>query len=481
MARIETLLLIISINAFAIDHPSQSQNVLTPPRLKKNKHISHAHRNASTANLKIVNWEGLNRNGRFPPRESQLAVCCQTYKCTNGEDCRQYVAPVTQNEWEGEESITGAHSGVNVTEEPTQMRAISVAMLEKVLKFMEDLTEIDTATLSKRTYEGPEETSIMPGCGNRLQDNKLKALCTQTGMLHIDCVTMHEVNGYLVTPATAISGKSFVTHFGGGGRPTYFVSHNWSGRFKPFVKAVLAHFRRKGHKAAEKESTFYWVCTFANNQWALDLEKPPVTLTLTPSPNPNPNPNPNYNPKDESPFALAINTVITEGQKEILAIQDDIQQPDRLTLSRAWCAYELNYGLREGADIVFGCDDGVFLDKTSTTTGCADPWRKLACQLDLTTAFAQRDDWEVIVNSIAEEQNSVCTVKEKEERMENAVCLRNRMREIIQCSGEDPSPTDDESSAARQGTTWYEKDSKWQHGLPASTEDEPIAEAQLPS
>ena len=49
--------------------------------------------------------------------------------------------------------------------------------------------------------------------------------------------------------------------------PRYFVSHNWAEPFRDFMHSIEMHAK---HVCARIHD-IYFVCTFANDQWHLDL------------------------------------------------------------------------------------------------------------------------------------------------------------------------------------------------------------------
>ena len=125
----------------------------------------------------------------------------------------------------------------------------------------------------------------------------------------------------------------------GPGPPDFFISHNWGGSFANFVDAVDEHFRTrvkgklKGKDGGEKteDNTFYWVCTFANNQHD---PKHDIAEAGTP---------------DQWGFAKALNVA-----KSVVSIQDDTQEGS-FTLYRAWCAFEFWWAMRKGYPIDILC------------------------------------------------------------------------------------------------------------------------------
>ena len=84
-------------------------------------------------------------------------------------------------------------------------------------------------------------------------------------------INLHEVNDWLISPATAAEQCSFVEIISENGAPQparYFISHWWGEPVLDFVAAVECHAQaREVHS-----SDGYWVCAYANNQHALDEE-----------------------------------------------------------------------------------------------------------------------------------------------------------------------------------------------------------------
>jgi hypothetical protein len=125
----------------------------------------------------------------------------------------------------------------------------------------------------------------------------------------------------------------------GPGPPDFFISHNWGGAFAHFVAAVERHFKTrvegklKGKDGEEKteDNTFYWVCTFANNQ-----HDPKHDIAEA-------------GPADGWGFAKALNVA-----QSVVSIQDDTQVGS-FTLYRAWCAFEFWWAMRKGYPIDILC------------------------------------------------------------------------------------------------------------------------------
>lgn len=281
--------------------------------------------------------------GRFPVPSIATPACCSSYTCPDdgGDDCREFYVPEGMSEasWGG--ALSNAF-GADILQGPRKAnnpaweapkpgdRAVSLATLKKVLAALEEMASSSgDKTLHVRKRVGHEIVRVGRKIVRKIVTKKLP----------VRDLTMHEVNGIVVMPLTASVGKSFASYVGGG-KPDFFVSHNWSGRFETFVKGVEAHFNwaraqnEKNKATMTEENTYYWVCTFANNQWHVKSELGEKI--------------------DEGPFALAIDNVIQTGKHQIVSIQDDeLGEGEYITLGRIWCAFEMFFGILKGADTVF--------------------------------------------------------------------------------------------------------------------------------
>lgn len=210
-------------------------------------------------------------------------------------------------------------------------RAISVANLERVLEFFK--------ALERKSPDG----KIV----NRQCNPAYNPLETSPNYVPVEEITMNYVNAYLVMPSTRFAGTSFaslVRKEGADIRPHHFVSHNWKGSYQHFVESVLSHYKRfyEGRAdAPSKEDTYYWVCTFANNQHRVQEELGGKI--------------------DEGPFAVAISDAKAR-HGQVVAVQDD-SKPNQYTLSRVWCVFEMEFSLLEQMPIVFSCDSGALIER----------------------------------------------------------------------------------------------------------------------
>lgn len=122
------------------------------------------------------------------------------------------------------------------------------------------------------------------------------------------------------------------------GPVTHFISHDWGGVFDNFVTSVEKHCEEvaKAHKAeCDKENTYYWVCTFANNQYGFYAGDGHKLLK-------------------SSPFGVALYHGVLksranqkDGIQSMLAIQCDGDHCKNdegdvsMTMKRIWCVYEM--------------------------------------------------------------------------------------------------------------------------------------------
>jgi len=150
-------------------------------------------------------------------------------------------------------------------------------------------------------------------------------------------MTMRDVVALVVRPMTVPSRKSFVEHVGGG-PPLFFVSHNWDATFYHFVESVQQHFNvhnlQNPDQTIGEDEAFYWVCSFANNQWEVDVGMGLGSSPLT------------------GPFSKALAYVKQKGRNELVAIQEE-GRGNMYTIKRTWCALEMYISLVLDIQITF--------------------------------------------------------------------------------------------------------------------------------
>ncbi|OLP99685.1 hypothetical protein AK812_SmicGene17740 [Symbiodinium microadriaticum] len=127
--------------------------------------------------------------------------------------------------------------------------------------------------------------------------------------VHIRDRDMYFVVANIVKPLTSTCKLSYV-EYAGPAKFAWFVSHFWGTPFCHFKDALCHHTRWVG----EKLECAYWICSFSNNQWAIQAE---LGSTC-----------------EESSFFLALNSLSCKGTAMVL---DEEVKP----LSRSWCLFEV--------------------------------------------------------------------------------------------------------------------------------------------
>ena len=281
----------------------------------------------------------------------------------------------------GDEFKTGGAKQKDFTAGPypgVENRAVSLTTLKKIKKWLDEAMNMKTAKRlqDERDFinscqDDPTKICVSNGaCLGKAYDDKksyqqlVEEGGTCEGRLQRTAATadMNLLNDLLVKPITKQMWETTSKAAGydeswkwddprwtqvagslaellGPGPPDFFISHNWGGSFANFVAAVERHFetrvkgKLKGNDGEEKteDNTFYWVCTFANNQH-----------------------DPKHDIAEEGPadgwgFAKALNVA-----KSVVSIQDDTQVGS-FTLYRAWCAFEFWWAMRKGYPIDILC------------------------------------------------------------------------------------------------------------------------------
>ena len=97
----------------------------------------------------------------------------------------------------------------------------------------------------------------------------------ETRALTAEMVRLYDADKYVIRPATVAALCSLVELLAAGAQPPlWFVSHWWGEPVRDFVACIVQHARDHGLG----DDACYWVCAYANNQWALgeldvDLEQ----------------------------------------------------------------------------------------------------------------------------------------------------------------------------------------------------------------
>ena len=155
-----------------------------------------------------------------------------------------------------------------------------------------------------------------PGANRAIGAGKLQELQRAFESI-LDGKDMYWLCDYIVKPLTRYQRISFA-ELVGCGELNWFISHWWGMHFNQTVESVMKHAQgdMNGMGLGHWRNTKYWICTFSNNQWAMDQEIPP---NAAPS---------------ESSFYKALRCYSCRGTCMVL---DERVVP----LTRAWCLFEL--------------------------------------------------------------------------------------------------------------------------------------------
>ena len=117
-----------------------------------------------------------------------------------------------------------------------------------------------------------------------------------------------------------------------------FVSHPWKGEFLYTVDAIMQTLERLKLPA---DGTFLWMDIFSLSQHGAFLLPSPSSSAVPASPTPSPSPSPSPSPQPRPPqwFSSALPALLAKMHHFLLVFQPD--NPS-LTLSRAWCIYEVH-------------------------------------------------------------------------------------------------------------------------------------------
>jgi len=171
---------------------------------------------------------------------------------------------------------------------------------------------------------------------------------------------MHFVVSNIVRPLTCDRQVSFVSLWGAR-QVDYFVSHSWATSFAHFVRSIHCHARsREGQRWMDVS---YWICSFANNQWNLEVELGETIM--------------------DSAFARTLRG----GIKGVAMVLDHEVQP----LTRVWCLFEFLLSKQLELELVFATDVGVIGDDGCTSFDIALELGKKIESLQVANCYASSD------------------------------------------------------------------------------------------
>jgi len=194
--------------------------------------------------------------------------------------------------------------------------------------------------------------------------------------------SMYYICSNLVQPLTKRSQSSYA-ELAGPSRVSWFISHYWGTPFRETVDAIRHHAKQQG--AVDWQSTTYWICTFANNQWQVKAEL-------------------GNGDWRESSFYKALCSDSCQGTVMVL-------DEKALPLTRAWCLFELlrTQRILKGPDAP-STFHGLLLCTASGVLGNGQGGIDIAmavanclAELDLRDAEATDKDDEVMIRSLVEQ------------------------------------------------------------------------------
>lgn len=200
---------------------------------------------------------------------------------------------------------------------------------------------------------------------------------------------MHFVVANIVEPLTEKQQTSFVSLLRG--KPvSYFVSHSWATPFQHFVQCLQRHTAFTGAFDAA-----YWICSFANNQWAIAKEIGTDVL--------------------DSAFAK----VLRSGVLGVVMVLDQQVQP----LTRVWCLFEFLLSSELQLEVVFATELGVLGDQLASPDIALQIGRKLQSLQVANCHASSEEDKQRIFHFIRSRMGSLANMD---------VQIRQRMSRILQ-------------------------------------------------
>lgn len=178
--------------------------------------------------------------------------------------------------------------------------------------------------------------------------------------------SMYYVCPNIVLPLTRRYRLSYA-EVAGQGMVSWFISHFWGMPFLDFVTGLKKHARSSSGNSQWRDS-WYWICTFSNNQWALELEIPP-----------------GRDPTHSS-FYKALVSPTCRGTCMVL---DENVTP----LRRSWCLYELLLTLQSiGSGLQEGEFEGLLLLTASGVLNTGRASMDTALQMGRELALLRLED-----------------------------------------------------------------------------------------
>jgi len=255
--------------------------------------------------------------------------------------------------------------------------AVSLGTLKLILKVVQDMIQPEG---SGGALTGKDDKYKNPRGGERSKDE----------------INMHDINQFLVKPVTRGLAISFANimmgqkvdangNYGSGeaavGKITHFISHDWAAPFKNFVATAEKHCEALG--SCNPAKTYYWVCTFANNQHDFSVPEGEV--------------------EDVSPFGRALKAKPVS----VLAIQSE--EPVKLTVERIWCVFEMALVLKLQLKLYWGCGATMTLLEKDAVNACKKSGESLKAWTPDSALSSNADDKKNILAWIDKQKTELCT------------------------------------------------------------------------
>lgn len=190
---------------------------------------------------------------------------------------------------------------------------------------------------------------------------------------------MHYVVSNIVLPLTESSRTSFADLWGGR-TVVHFVSHSWNTPFIDFAEAIRRH--AESVAGARWRSQTYWICSFSNNQWAIEAA---LGTSIV-----------------QSAFARVLTGGIVRGMVMVL-------DADVVPLQRVWCLFELLIATQQNMRVTFATPMGIMGDPSCTSVdvifAIAERIRSLRVE---DCEASNEDDKRQILERIVSDLGSLC-------------------------------------------------------------------------
>lgn len=220
---------------------------------------------------------------------------------------------------------------------------------------------------------------------------------TPDTMVPRDMINMHDINQFLVKPVTRGLAISFANmmmgqkvdkdgNYGKGepavGKITHFISHDWAAPFKNFVATAEKHCEALG--SCNPAKTYYWVCTFANNQHGFTVPEGAVEAV--------------------SPFGIALQAKPVS----VLAIQWDGPPTAMMSVGRIWCVFEMALVLTLKLKLYWGCGDKIALLEKDAENECGGSRDLLKAFTPGNAGTSKQEDKDVTILPWIDKKQELC-------------------------------------------------------------------------